>query len=73
MDIFIRVIPNAKQTEIVTQDNGYMKIRIHSPAKEGRANKELVEFLAKKFRVSKINVEIIKGLTSKDKLVRIYL
>ncbi|MFA5021809.1 MAG: DUF167 domain-containing protein [Patescibacteria group bacterium] len=72
MDLFIRVIPNSRQTEIIEETTGRLKIKLKSPAKEGKANKELVEILAKKFKVSKSQVEIIKGLTAKDKLVRIY-
>jgi len=72
MDILIHAIPNSKQTEIVEEKTGFMKIKIHSPAKEGKANKELVELLAKKYQVSKSQVEILKGLTGKTKLVRIY-
>lgn len=72
MDLHIRVLPHSRQTEIVEEKENYLKIKLHSPAREGRANKELIEFLAAKFKVSKSQVEIIKGLAAKDKLVRIY-
>jgi len=72
MDLHIRVIPNSRQTEIVEENDGYLKIKLNAPAKEGKANKELVELLAKKYKVSKSQVEIIKGLSAKDKVVRIY-
>ncbi|MHA1783578.1 MAG: DUF167 domain-containing protein [Candidatus Helarchaeota archaeon] len=38
---------------------------------KGAANKELIKILAKHFNVSKSKVTIIKGIKSKDKLVKI--
>lgn len=73
MDYHIRVIPNSRQTEIVEKKDNFLKIKLKSPAKEGKANKELIEVLADNFNVSKSCVEILKGLTGKDKVVRIYL
>ncbi|OGY46002.1 MAG: hypothetical protein A2663_00695 [Candidatus Buchananbacteria bacterium RIFCSPHIGHO2_01_FULL_46_12] len=72
MNLRIRVLPSAKQTQIVEEKGNYLKIKLHSPAREGKANKELIEVLADKFKVSKSRVEIIKGLAVKDKVVRIY-
>ncbi|MFA6322757.1 MAG: DUF167 domain-containing protein [Candidatus Buchananbacteria bacterium] len=72
MDYHIRVVPNSRQTEILEEHDNFLKIKLKSPAKEGKANKELIEVLAKHFRVAKSCVEIVKGLTGKDKVVRIY-
>ncbi|MFA6215673.1 MAG: DUF167 domain-containing protein [Patescibacteria group bacterium] len=71
-DLIIRVITRSSKTEIVEQKDNYLKIKLKSAPVKGEANKELVEFLAKHFDVSKSQVEILKGLTSKDKLIRIY-
>jgi uncharacterized protein (TIGR00251 family) len=49
-----------------------LKIRISSPPIDGAANAELIKLLSKKFGVSKSNVEIISGETSKLKQVKIY-
>ena len=73
MDILIKVIPNSSRTEIVEETGNYLKIKLKAAPVKGKANTELVEFLAKKYKVAKSRVEIIKGLTSKEKLVRIYL
>ncbi len=72
MDLHIRVIPNSKHQEIIEENDNFLKIKIKAPAKEGKANKELIEVLAKKCKVAKSQVEIIKGLSGKDKVVRIY-
>jgi len=71
MDIIVKVIPNSGQTEVVEEEDNYLKIKLKASPIKGKANAELIKFLAKKFQISKSQVEIIKGLTSKKKLVRI--
>ena len=46
-----------------------IKIRIQAPAVEGAANKELVKFLAKSFKVSKSDILFKTGQNSKIKIV----
>ena len=46
-----------------------IKIRIKAPAVEGAANKELVKFLAKSFKVSKSDIIFKTGKNSKIKIV----
>ncbi len=68
----VRVVPRASTSEIVGEFDGALKIRISSPPIDGAANAELIKLLSKKFGVSKSNVEIISGETSKLKQVKIY-
>jgi uncharacterized protein (TIGR00251 family) len=51
--------------------DGSWRIRLGAPPVEGRANAELVRFLAAEFGVGKADVEIIRGGSSRRKLVRI--
>lgn len=71
-DFLIKVIPRSSRNEIVEEANNYLKIKLTASPTKGQANNELVKLLAKKYDVAKSQIEIIKGLTSKDKLVRIY-
>lgn len=71
-DIIVSVLPRSSRDEVVAENCNYIKIKLKAAPVKGKANKELIKFLAKKFDVSKSQVEILKGLTSKDKLVRIY-
>jgi len=50
---------------------GRLKIKISAPPVDGKANERLTEVLSKAFRVSKSNVEIIRGKSSKLKTVRL--
>jgi len=46
-----------------------IKIRIKAPAVEGAANKELVKFLSKSFKIPKSDIVFKSGQTSKIKIV----
>jgi uncharacterized protein len=67
----VRVIPRSSRSEIVGEFDGALKVKLNSPPVDGEANKELIALLAKTFHVSKNDVEIIGGQTSKLKQVKI--
>lgn len=68
----VRVVPRASKSEIVGELGGALKIRITSPPTRGAANAELIKLLSKKLGVSKSDVEIVSGETSKLKKIKIY-
>lgn len=68
--IEVRVVPNAKKNEI-KEEGGRFKIHLTAPPVEGKANKLLIELLAKYFGVKKSHINIIKGEKSRNKLVQI--
>jgi uncharacterized protein (TIGR00251 family) len=71
MKIQVKVKPNSKQQKIEEVDGGSLVIYLKSPPIDGKANQELIELLAKKFKVAKSQVLIKSGLSSKNKLVEI--
>ena len=52
-------------------DGEIIKIDIAAPAVKGRANLELIKFLAEEFAINKNNVKIISGAGERVKLVKI--
>ncbi len=48
-----------------------LKVRIAAPAVEGAANKELVKFFSKQFKVPKSSIEFVSGQSSKVKLIKL--
>lgn len=68
----VKVRPGAAKNVIkeITDDET-IKIDIAAPPAKGKANRELVKFLAKNFAVSKNNVKIISGAVSRTKLIKI--
>jgi uncharacterized protein (TIGR00251 family) len=67
----IKVKPNSKKQAIIEEEDGSLTVHLKSPPVDGKANKELVELLAKKFDVPKSNISIQMGLSSRNKLVNI--
>jgi hypothetical protein len=71
MRLTIHVKPNGKVSEILSRQGHEWTVRLHAPPIEGKANEELIRFLAESFDVSKSCVTILKGATSKTKIVEI--
>jgi uncharacterized protein len=71
--IDVRVQPKSAQNAIVGEHDGALKIKLNAPPVEGKANKALIQFLAKLLRRPKSSLEIVSGQTSRSKrlLVRI--
>ncbi|MEW6715269.1 MAG: DUF167 domain-containing protein [Nitrospirota bacterium] len=67
----IKVEPRSSRSGIVGQFGDAIKVKLNSPPVDGKANTELIELLAKKYGISKKDVEIISGFNSKNKLVRL--
>lgn len=69
----VRAQPGAKRTAIVgIYDEGaaaQLKVAVHAPPLEGRANAALIEFLAQTFLLPKNAVEIVSGEGSRSKVV----
>lgn len=58
-------------SEVVGLIDGVLRVRIRAPATEGRANKELVAFLAGRLGVPKSRVRLVHGSSSRYKLVEV--
>ena len=66
----IKAQPNASKSEFCeVYGEDAIKIRIKAPAVEGAANRELVKFLSKSFKVSKSDIIFKIGQNSKIKIV----
>jgi len=67
----IQTTPNAPRSEIVGWLGDRLKVKVKAPAVEGKANAELVRFLAAHFGVRPNAVTIVRGETARLKVVRI--
>lgn len=66
----LRISPNSSKNEVIKTDDT-LKIKITALPIDGKANKALIEYLSKLFKVPKSSFEILKGQTSKDKTILI--
>jgi len=69
-NLTIKVTPNAKKT-LIKKEGNIIKVYLQVPAIEGKANKELIRVLAEYYHVRKSDIEIIKGLKSRNKTISI--
>ena len=67
----VRVAPRASRTAAAGEHGGALRVRVAAPPVAGAANAELTRFLAKSLGVPARAVEIVGGLTSKTKVVRV--
>ena len=67
----IKAVPNAPRNEVVGWLGEALKIKVHAPALEGRANDTLCEFLAGELGLPKRAVTLAHGDKSRQKLLRI--
>jgi hypothetical protein len=67
----IKAIPNAPRSEVVGWLGEALKIKIHAPPVEGKANEALCEFLADSLGLPRRAVTLVRGDTSRQKIVRI--
>lgn len=67
----VRVQAGASKSEIVGVQENALKVRISAPPVQGKANKVLMDFLAKELGVKKSKVEIVSGHTSRIKTIKI--
>lgn len=67
----IKAVPNAPRNQVVGWLGDALKVKVHAPALEGRANEELCEFLAGELDLPKRAVTLAHGDKSRQKLVRI--
>ncbi|MCX6799675.1 MAG: DUF167 domain-containing protein [Candidatus Falkowbacteria bacterium] len=68
----VKINPSSNENAIKrTLDDGTIKINIVAPAKNNKANLELIDFLAKNLAIPRDNVIIISGKINPIKLIKI--
>jgi uncharacterized protein len=65
------VQPGAKRSQVSGVADGRVRLRLAAPAREGRANAELIRFLAATLDVRRARVIIEAGEGSRRKVVRV--
>ncbi len=71
MIIRVRVIPSAKENDIVGRIGSTIRLKVAAPAIDGKANQELCQFLAEFFEVRSKSIKIVRGEKGREKTVEI--
>jgi len=69
--ISVKVVPNKKTEKVEELSDGTFKVWVKAKPIEGEANKRLIYVLAKHFDVSKSEITIVVGDTSRNKIVEV--
>jgi uncharacterized protein (TIGR00251 family) len=67
--ITVRVQPGAGKDELVYYRDNVLKIRVKAPPEKGKANEAVISYLGKITGLPKSSIGIIKGATSRNKLI----
>lgn len=71
MILMVKVLPNAHKNSIEGMKDGVLKVRIKAPPDKGKANEELISFLAETLQISKSQISLISGHSSRLKKLKI--
>jgi uncharacterized protein (TIGR00251 family) len=70
--IEIHLQPGAKRNEIVGFREGVLYAKVTALPQKGQANRALVELMAQTLGIPKSNVEIIRGQSSRSKVIAVH-
>ncbi len=70
-EISVRVHPNAARNEVVGVTDGVWQVRVSAPPVKGKVNQELIAFLSRLLSVGKSRIDIIRGHTTRNKVIAI--
>ena len=63
--------PGARRSELAGVADGRLRVRLAAPASEGRANDELIRYLARELGVRRQDVTVVAGGRSRRKLLHL--
>jgi len=71
MKIFVIAKPNAREDKMEKVDESHFIVWTTEPPTKGQANFAIIKLLAEYLKVSRLNIKIVSGFTSKNKIIEI--
>lgn len=68
----IKVIPNSSKNELIKEPDR-LRLKITAPPVDNKANKFVIEYLSKFFKIPKTTIQIVRGTTSREKTIRLVI
>ncbi|MBM3590143.1 MAG: DUF167 domain-containing protein [Alphaproteobacteria bacterium] len=73
MKIFVKLTPNARNAEVISDEIDLLgarilKVKVNAPPVDGMANEALIELLGDYFAVKKTSIKLLRVLTSRHKI-----
>jgi len=66
----LRVTPGAR-SEVLSIDRGQLLVKVRAKPQDGAANQAVLELLAKALDIAPSRIELLRGASGREKLVRI--
>lgn len=67
----VKVQPRSSRNQVAGVQNGALKIKLTAPPVDGEANAALIDFLAAYLHLPRKDITLVKGETSRHKLLEI--
>ncbi len=67
----VHISPNAHSNSIKIREDGTLHIYVNAPPEKGKANEKLITILSDWLGISKKEIQIVQGHSSKSKLLEI--
>ena len=67
----IRLQPRSSRNEIVGVQGDFLKVRVTAPPVEGMANEALIDFLSEALKISRRNLCMVSGHSSRTKVIEV--
>ena len=71
MRIFVTAKPNAREDKVEKIDQGHFIVWTTEPPVKGQANFAIIKLLAEYLKTPRLNIQIISGRVSKNKVFEI--
>ncbi len=69
--IAVRVTPRGGRDGISVDDDGTVRVRVHAPPADGKANAAVQDLLARALGVPKSRLQLVAGAASRDKVFQL--
>ena len=69
LDLYVQ--PTAKVTEAMGEHDGALKVRLHAPPVDGRANEALLLWLAQRLNMTRRQIVLKSGQSSRRKRIQL--
>jgi uncharacterized protein len=71
IDLYVRAVPRASKNGIQGIHDGALKVRLTTAPVDGKANQALIKFMSKTLKISKAQIELKQGETSRRKTLHL--
>ncbi|PIQ86482.1 MAG: hypothetical protein COV74_04715 [Candidatus Omnitrophica bacterium CG11_big_fil_rev_8_21_14_0_20_45_26] len=71
MRLNVRVLTRSSREAVLDSGDGELKIYVKTVPEKGKANQRICELIAQKYQTSKNRVRILRGQTSRRKVIEV--